>query len=88
MKWTRETLRVDLIRIFQEQTGSGVEITEPSELVADLHIDSLGVMELIASIEDAFTLKIPTDALREIETVGDVVKAIEARLRTDGRIAE
>ena len=34
----------------------------------------------------AFSLKIPDEALREVETVADVAAQIEARLKADGRL--
>ncbi len=48
--------------------------------MADLGIDSLGVMEILADIEDKFVLNIPDEALKEVETVSDVAAAIEVRL--------
>jgi acyl carrier protein len=86
MTWTSETVRVEILKVFQHHVQAGADITESSHLVADLGIDSLGQMEVVADIEDTFKLRIPDDALREIETVADVAKAIETRLKTDGRL--
>ena len=63
-----------------------MEITEGSHLVGDLSIDSLGVMEVLADLEDKFKLTIPDSMLGEVETVGDVAKAITSRLEKDGRL--
>ncbi len=43
----------------------------------DLGLDSLGVMEVVADIEDRFEVQIPQDVLSTISTVEDVVKALE-----------
>jgi acyl carrier protein len=43
-------------------------------------------MEVLQDIEDTFKLQIPDDALRHIETVGDVVGTIVTRLGSDGRL--
>ncbi len=43
----------------------------------DLGLDSLGVMEVVADIEDRFEVQIPQDVLSTISTVDDVVKALE-----------
>ena len=88
MMWNREGVRTEIINVFTTHVRPGVSITESSHLVADLGIDSLGVMELMADLEDRFSLTIPDEALRQIDTVGDVAKAIETRLRTDGRYGE
>ncbi len=86
MKWTRETVRAKLLEVLTQHTQAGTSVAESSHLVADLGIDSLGVMEIMEALEDTFKLHIPDDALREVETVGDVAKAIETRLETEGRL--
>lgn len=86
MTWTRETVRGELLKVFVQHAQQGVEIKESSNLVADLGIDSLGVMEIMEAIEDKFALKIPDEALRDVETVADVAAQIEARLKRDGRL--
>jgi acyl carrier protein len=87
MKWTRETVRSELLQILGQHVQAGTPVAEGSHIVADLGIDSLGVMEIVADIEDKFGLNIPDEALREVNTVGDVAIAIDARLERDGRLA-
>lgn len=79
-------MRRELMKLFEQHSHGDGEISESSHLIADLGIDSLGQMELVADIEDAFKLTISDDTLREIETIGDVAKAIETRLKDDGRL--
>ena len=86
MTWTRETVRRELRGLLTQHAQSGATITDTSHLVADLGLDSLGVMEILADIEDKFTLSIPDEALREVETVADVAAAIETRLQNEGRL--
>jgi acyl carrier protein len=86
MTWTSETMRSELIKVFQQHVQDGANVNESSHLVADLGIDSLGQMEVVADIEDTFRLNIPDEALRDIETIADVARAIETRLKADGRL--
>jgi acyl carrier protein len=86
MKWTREAIGSEIVTLLGQHTQPGTDITEASHLVGDLGIDSLGVMEIAAEIEDKFQLIIPDDAFREVETVADVAAAIVARLERDGRL--
>lgn len=86
MSWTHEEV-VDQVRsLILDHTETSSEITEQTELVADLGIDSLGVMEVVADIEDKFEMVIADKELRDVATLGDVVKAIEVRLDKDGRL--
>lgn len=86
MTWTRDAVRSELLDVFRHHAGDAAAVSEQSHLVADLGIDSLGVMEVIADIEDKFKLTIPDDALRDIDTIQDVVAAIENKLKSDGRL--
>jgi acyl carrier protein len=86
MKWTRETIVGELMKLFIEHSQGQVEIKESSHIVGDLGLDSLGVMEVIADIEDKFRLTIPDDALRHVDTIADVASAIEATLKGEGRL--
>ena len=88
MTWTAETVRKEVIQILTPHVQQDAPLSETSHLVADLGIDSLGVMEVIADLEDKFKLHIPDEALREVETVSDVAKAITLRLEREGRLSE
>ncbi|MFO0554464.1 MAG: phosphopantetheine-binding protein [Polyangiaceae bacterium] len=86
MTWSRERVREEVLLILRPHVPNDSELVESSHLVADLGIDSLGVMEVVADLEDKFHLHIPDDALREVNTVVDVVDAITTRLARDGRL--
>ena len=51
------------------------EVTADSQLVEDLHFDSLAVMMLAMNIEDAY--KITFDGPMNFKTVGDVIAYVE-----------
>jgi acyl carrier protein len=59
---------------------SHVELDRPikpsDHIQNDLGLDSLGVMEVVADIEDRFNVTIPTEVLSNISTVDDVAKAL------------
>lgn len=86
MQFTRENVRAELLQLLKSHAQSGVVVTESSHLVGDLGIDSLGVMEVLADIEDKFGLSIPDEALRDVDTVESVMRAIEKRLQQAGRL--
>ncbi len=86
MQWTRERIRTELLDVLKQHTQAETDVTEKSHLVADLGIDSLGLMEVIAAIEDKFGIVIPDDALREVDTIADVAGALESKLKSQGRL--
>jgi len=52
-------------------------ITPKDHIQNDLGLDSLGVMEVVADIEDRFDVQIPQEMLSTISTVDDMVKALQ-----------
>jgi acyl carrier protein len=51
-----------------------------SRLDEDLGADSLDAVEIFMSCEERFDIEIPNHAAKELATVGDAVRFIEARL--------
>ncbi len=88
MSWTHEAVLAEVRGVIEQHTDATAKLNESTELVADLGIDSLGVMEVVAEIEDKFNLTIADAELRDVTSLGDVVEAIEIRLRADGRLVE
>jgi len=79
----------EVMGVVRSYADSGAEeLDEKTELVADLGIDSLGVMEIVADIEDKLELTIDDAELQGVTTLGDVVAALEERLRKDGKLEE
>ncbi len=56
------------------------QIQMESKIVDDLGADSLDVVELIMRLEEKFDVEIPDEDAEKIQTVGDAVKFIEARV--------
>lgn len=55
----------------------GVELTESTTFASDLEWDSLTVMDFVAAIEDEFDIIITMNMQAEIETIGQLVDAVE-----------
>ena len=74
-----ETIR----KLISEQLDYDEEkITEETDFLKDLNADSLDVVELTMSVEDAFSIQeIPEDALRELHTVGDLVAYVKQAIQ-------
>jgi acyl carrier protein len=55
----------------------GVALTDATTFAGDLEWDSLIVMDFVASVEDEFDILITMNMQAEIETVGQLVDAVE-----------
>ena len=55
----------------------GIEVTDATRFAQDLEWDSLTVLDFVANIEDEFDILITMNQQAEIETVGQLVDAVE-----------
>ncbi|MBA4763524.1 acyl carrier protein [Sphingomonas sp.] len=55
----------------------GVALTDATTFAGDLEWDSLTVMDFVAAIEDEFDIIITMNMQAEIETVGQLVDAVQ-----------
>ena len=60
----------------------GVAVTAETRFAQDLEWDSLTVLDFVANVEDEFDVIITMNMQAEIETVGQLVDALE-RLRAE-----
>jgi acyl carrier protein len=73
--------RADLTQTIQghieEFNKKGVALTDDTTFAGDLEWDSLTVMDFVAAIEDEFDIIITMNMQAEIETVGQLIDAVE-----------
>ncbi len=55
----------------------GIEVTEAVRFAQDLEWDSLTVLDFVATVEDEFDVLISMNMQAEIETVGQLVDALQ-----------
>jgi len=67
--------------IEQQLPVEASKITMDSRLFEDLGADSANVMMLIMDLEQEFDITVEDDALTSIQTVGDIVKYLEANIK-------
>lgn len=75
--------RPALLSIFRE---TATEVAEKdfnhvleSAKIAELGIDSLGMLEIIGSLERSLKIQIPDESLAGVVTVEDLLNAVESR---------
>ena len=69
-------------RLIEPFNKKDVALTEATTFQGDLEWDSLTVMDFVAAIEDEFDILITMNMQAEIETVGQLVDAVE-KLKKD-----
>ena len=53
---------------------------EESTVISELAIDSLGMLEIIGSLERQLRVQIPDESLTGLRTISDLLDAVEKRL--------
>ena len=82
-----ESVRDRVIQIIAEQAVLEVEDVRMDQTLEDLGIDSLGLVESIFAIEEAFDIQVPfnandpSDSEFDISSVQSIVEAVEGLVK-------
>jgi acyl carrier protein len=64
-----------------EQLGIDVSEAVPgASILDDLGADSLDVVELVMSLEDAFDIEVPDEEVEGLRTIGDIQQYVRAHV--------
>ena len=68
----------EIKELVAESLGASIEeLTEETSFTEDLDADSLDLFEMVMALEDKYDVKIPSEDLENIKTIGDVKQYIE-----------
>jgi acyl carrier protein len=77
------SLEIRVTDLIVEQLGvSPEEVVTAASFVDDLGADSLDIVELVMSMEESFDIEIPDDDAEKMQTIGDAVSYLKARLES------
>ncbi|HEX8063330.1 MAG TPA: acyl carrier protein [Allosphingosinicella sp.] len=79
----REETFAKVAQLIEPFNKKDVDLSDSTTFAGDLEWDSLIVMDFVASVEDEFDILITMNMQAEIETVGQLVDAVE-ELRNEG----
>ena len=71
---------IDVLKNVSRRPIEPARLTMMSDLVADLGLDSLQVLEVVAELEDTFNISIPLNDVPATRTIGQVVAQVAALL--------
>lgn len=73
----RQQTYTTVVEIIEPLNRKHIAVTEGTRFASDLEWDSLTVLDFVADIEDAFDVIITMNMQAEIETVGQLVDALQ-----------
>jgi acyl carrier protein len=78
MALTQEEILAELAEIVEEVAGVDKDDVQlDKSFTGDLDVDSLTMVEVVVAAEEKFSVKIPDDAVKDLNTVGDAVGYIQ-----------
>ena len=66
--------------IIEQLGATKEEIVPEASFIDDLGADSLDIVELVMAMEETFDIEIPDEDAEKIQTIGDAVAYLRARL--------
>ena len=73
----RQQINAKVLELIAPFNKKGVEVGDATRFAQDLEWDSLTVLDFVATVEDEFDVLISMNMQAEIETVGQLVGALE-----------
>lgn len=78
---TRTELSATVLALLEKETGETyADLTDATTLREGLNLDSLDMAGLVMHIESQLGVQIETELLEKINTVGDLLDTLEAKL--------
>jgi acyl carrier protein len=71
-----DDIRDVIFGTLRNAVGKPIELSDQTNIVNDLGLDSVAVMDFVMEIEDQLDLSIPLDRIAEVETLGDLIRTV------------
>lgn len=72
-----EEILLQLYEILKSYAKDGQSLSEDTELLSDLGLDSMKVMQLLLETEERFDISIPLNIIPNVRTTRDFARQIE-----------
>ena len=76
----RETILAAIRRELEPHNPGKAALTEDTDIVEELSIDSIAVMDMVCALEEEFDVMIPLNTLSNVRTVGELASRVEAEM--------
>ena len=72
-----ESILAQLYEILGPYTPDGQSLSEDTEFISDLGLDSMKVMQLLLDTEERFDVSIPLNIIPDVRTVGHFARCVQ-----------
>lgn len=71
---------VEIIRPFAKEPAALASVSPETHILDDLKVNSARLVDVVLAFEDEFDIEIADEDVDEVNTIGDAVRLIRARL--------
>ena len=84
MTYNGNDIEADIVQMLSGRVPAGIEVTAETRIVHGLGLDSVAVLDFIMDLEDRFDISIPLERVAEVQTVGELARAIATLVSAGG----
>lgn len=70
----------DIIQVYLPEDVAVTDISQESHLMNNLNINSANLVDIVLDVEDAFDIRLENEDMENMQTVGDAMTIIDAKL--------
>lgn len=70
----------DIIKVYLPEDVAVTDISQDSHLMNNLNINSANLVDIVLDVEDAFEIRLENEDMENMQTVGDAMAIIDAKL--------
>lgn len=70
----------DIIKVYLPEDVAVTDISKDSYLMNNLNINSANLVDIVLDVEDAFDIRLENEDMENMQTVGDAMAIIDAKL--------
>jgi acyl carrier protein len=70
-------VEAEIVQMLAGRLPAGVQVSTDTRIVQGLGLDSVAILDFIMDLEERFDVSIPLDRIAEVQTIGELSRAIE-----------
>ena len=70
-------VEAEILQMLAARLPAGVRASAETRIVEGLGLDSVAILDFIMDLEERFDISIPLDRIAEVQTIGELSRAIE-----------
>ena len=71
------TVVADIFALLTPFNTQAIELTEATDINADLDVDSVIILDFLMTLEDKYDISIPINLVADVRTVGELAATVE-----------